>query len=130
MKKLIVLNRPDFKYKPQKVRIGDLRIPVSFFEYGMVSSPEPSQEKKLLLYECFAEIYSPSMKDLEKLKHSETKQAITINIRDSRGEYIPTNKHFVEINDYRYKDVVWNVIDVVHDMTNNAFIKIILGVIS
>lgn len=124
------MNKIEFNYKPKKISTGDLRTPVLFFEYKPKDGPDPGEVEKALLHECHAEIYSPSMKDLEILKSKETKQALTINIRDSKGQYVPTNKHFVEINDYRYKGIVWNVVDVVYDMQDNSFIKLILGAIN
>lgn len=124
------LNKIEFKYKPKQTSSGDLRTPVTFFDYKPKDGPDPEETEKSTLHKCHAEIYSPSMKDLEKLKSSETKQALTIKIRDSKGEYVPSNKHFVEINDYRYRGITWNIIDVVFDMTDNSFIKLILGVIN
>lgn len=123
-------NEIKFKYEPPKVQSGSLRTPVVFFEFAPDDGPDPSESAKKELHNCFAEIYSPSMKDIEKLKAVDTKQAITINIRDTKGEYNPTNKDFVEIKDYRYRDVVWNIIEVRNDLTDNAFITILLGVMS
>lgn len=124
------MNKPQFQYKPPKVKTGDLRTPVKFFEYTPSEGPNPDEEVKLLLHECFAEVYNPSMKDLEKLKTVSTKHAVTINIRDSKGEYVPDNKHFVELLDYRYKGTVWDILDVRYDVQENSFITILLGVTS
>ncbi|MDN6626260.1 MAG: phage head-tail adapter protein [Pisciglobus halotolerans] len=122
------MKKPEFKYTPPKVQSGDLRTPAKFYEYTTSTGPEPDQVEKSLLHECFSEVYNPSMKDLEKLKTANTKHAVTINIRDSKGEYVPTNKHFVELLDYRYKDIVWDVLDVRYDIQDNSFITILLGV--
>lgn len=117
------------KYEPPKVQSGSLRTPVVFFTTTPNNGPEQGADVKTIIHECFSEVYNPSMKDMEKLKTVNTKQAMTINIRDSKGEYVPTNKHSVEIQDYRYKDVVWNVIEVRPDFENNAFITLLLGVL-
>ncbi|EPE8928939.1 phage head-tail adapter protein, partial [Listeria monocytogenes] len=82
-----------FQFKPQKVQSGDLRTPVVFFEYQPVNGPEPGEIEKVNLFECFAEVYKPSMKDLEILHGTGTKEAVTINIRDTKGEYTVSNKH-------------------------------------
>ena len=124
------MNKIEFQYKPRKTNSGDLKTPVAFFDFQASDGPEPDETKILLLHTCYAEIYSPSMKDLELLKSKETKQAITINIRDTKGEYIPNIKHFVEVDDYRYRGLTWNVISVTYDMTDNSFIKLVLGVIN
>lgn len=117
------------KYEPPKVQSGSLRTPVVFFELTPAEGPEQGEDIKRVVHECFAEIYNPSMKDMEKLKTVNTKQAITINIRDTKGEYVPTNKDFVKIQDYRYKDITWNIVEVRPDFENNAFITLLLGVL-
>lgn len=119
--------KPTFQYKAPATNTGDLRTPIVFYKYAPVDSPEPGESKKDILHKCYAEAYNPSMKDLEILKTKETKEAVTIRIRDTFGEYIPTNKHFAEIEDYRYKDKVFNVVEVAPDLKDNRFIKIILG---
>ncbi|MFC0232749.1 phage head-tail adapter protein [Vagococcus entomophilus] len=123
------MGKPSFEYKPPKVQTGSLRTPVSFYRYKPHSGPEPGEEEKEILHICYAEIYNPSMKDREILNSIETTNAVTINIRDTKGEYSPTNKHYVEIDDYRYKNVRWDVLDVRNDFENNAFITVLLGVV-
>lgn len=119
------------KYKKPKITSGDLKTPVIFFASDS-SSPEPNEQGINILYKCFAEIYNPSMKDMEIInsRQKATKEAVTINIRDTKGEFLPTNKHKVQLDDYRYKDTVWEVIAVFPDVKNDAFVKIILGVTS
>ncbi|EJA0902456.1 head-tail adaptor protein [Listeria monocytogenes] len=117
-----------FQFKPPKIQSGDLRTPVAFFEYQPANGPEPGETEKITLFECFAEVYKPSMKDLEILHGTGTKEAVTINIRDTKGEYTVSNKHYVEILDYRYLGKRFNVIDVSPDLQNNRFVNILLVV--
>lgn len=118
-------------YKKPKIDTGDLRTLVSFFEYVSNPSPEPSEDMKKELYQCFALIYNPSMKDMEILTANGTKEGLTIKIRDPQKNYIPSNKHKVVVDDYRYgADKVWEIKDVSFDFEDNAFIKIVLGVSS
>lgn len=121
-------NRPQFEYQPPKVKTGDLRTPVKFYKYQASSGPEPGEEQEELVHSCFAEIYSPSMKDRDVLNTVSTERAVTINIRDTKGEYLPSNKDYVLIDDYRYKDLMWNIVEVRDDFANNAFITILLAV--
>ncbi len=119
-------------YKKPKIVAGELKIPVAFFEYRPSDGLEPTEEKKQELYFCTALAYNPSMKDRDILG---TKEGLTIKIRDPHESYIPTNKHKVEIRDYRYqkKDKsykVWEVVDVALDFEDNRFIKIVLGATS
>ena len=116
------------KYKPPKTDSGDLNTPVSFFEYVPHKGPEPGEEEKEVLFECWAEVYKPSMKDMEILNGKGTNESVTINIRDPYTDYLPTNKHKVELDDYRYKGKIWEIIDVAPDVKNNEFVRIILGI--
>lgn len=116
------------KYKPKEITTGDLKTPVVFFEFKPSKGPEPGDVKKKELFECFSLAYKPSMKDMDIMRATDTKEGLTIKIRDPQQEYQPTNKHFVEIQDYRYKDQIFNIIDVAYDLENNEFIKVILGV--
>lgn len=118
------------KYKPPKIGAGELRTPVSFLGYKPNDGPEPGEEVVENLFRCTCLAYNPSMKDLDILQAKDTKEGLTIKIRDLHQEYIPTNKHKVVIDDYRYKDKVWEIIDVAPDLENNSFVKIILGLIS
>ncbi|KAF1303669.1 phage head-tail adapter protein [Enterococcus sp. JM9B] len=117
-------------YKPPEIGTGDLKTPVSFFEYAPSDGPEPDEVVKKNLYSCTALIYNPSMKDMTILEAKGTKEGVTIKIRDPYLDYVPTNKHKVEIDDYRYVNKKWEIIDVALDFENNAFVKIILGATS
>lgn len=116
-----------FQYKPPDANTGDLRTPVTFYEYQPCAGPEPGEQEKQVLHRCFAEVYSPSMKDIAVMELNGTKEAVTIRIRDTAGEFTPTNKHFAEIHDYRYSDKVLNVVDVRYDLKRNGFTTIVLG---
>lgn len=115
------------KYKPPKTDVGDLNTPISFFGYKPSSGPEPGDEEDELLYKCWAEVYNPSMKDMEIMNSTGTKEAVTISIRDPHGDYLPINEHKAELDDYRYRDKIWEIVSVGPDVKNNNFIKIILG---
>ncbi|MDV2576902.1 hypothetical protein RYX41_11545 [Lactiplantibacillus plantarum] len=63
----------------------------------------------------------------------ESKYGATVKIRDAFGEFDPTTKDTVVIDDRRYLDatgqpIVWDVIQVAPDLENNQFVKIVLGV--
>lgn len=114
-------------YKPKEITTGDMRTPVVFFKYQPPKGPEPGDIEEKELYRCFCLAYNPSMKDMEILKVSDTKEGLTIKIRDPQSDYIPTNKHYVELQDYRYKNQIFDIIDVSYDLEYNEFIKIVLG---
>lgn len=115
------------KFEVPKTNLGDLRTPVEFIEYQS-TSPEPNGiSDPVVLYSCFAEVYNPSMKDIEIMKTNNVDKGITIKIRDPLSDYQPTNNHYVKINDYRYAGVVWNIEDIRHDFHINDYIVLVLG---
>ncbi|MGE6379769.1 phage head-tail adapter protein [Peribacillus muralis] len=135
------------KFNPNKIGSGELRTPVSFYQYAPHNGPEPGEGELVQVYECFAEVYSASMKDIEilnsgreqqQLKFINTKNAVTINIRDSFGEFFPDTEHYAEVQDDRYSKMIdgerkfirFNVIDVRPDLTKNDFITVLLAAIT
>lgn len=117
-------------YKRPEIVAGDLNTPVTFFEFKPSDDPDPGEEEKKELYECTCLAYNPSSKDREILSAKGTKEAITIKIRDPHTDYLPSNKHKAILDDFRYKDKVWDIVDFAPDLENNQFLKIILGVTS
>lgn len=115
------------KYKPPKTGAGELRTPVSFYLKNN-SGPEPNAEIGEPEYECTAEVYKPSMKDLEVMKVNGVKNGITIIIRDPLQHFQPQNDQMVKINDFRYENIIWEVIEVRPDIQNNRLITVLLGV--
>ncbi|MEK5524139.1 phage head completion protein [Heyndrickxia sp. FSL W8-0423] len=114
-----------FKYKPPRVNSGDLRTPVTFYEFAPNEGPEPGEVEKKVLYEAWAKIDSVWMKDLETAKANGTLTDLTITIRDPQMDYIPTNKHYLSIDHPLYKNHRYNVKGVQPDLQNKDFIRII-----
>lgn len=117
-------------YKPKKITAGALNTPVSFFEFKPSDGPEPGEEEKEELYNCSCLVYDPSSKDRVILQSKGTKEAVTIKIRDPYIDYLPNNEHKVILDDFRYKDKVWDIVDHAPDLEHNDFVKIILGITS
>ena len=117
-------------YKRPEIVAGELNTPVTFFEYQPNDGPYPGEEVKTELYACTCLAYNPSSKDREILGAQEAKEGLTIKIRDPYTDYLPRNDHKVVLDDYRYKNKVWDVIDFAPDLENNQFLKIILGATS
>lgn len=119
-----------FKYNPPKTGAGELRTPVLFFEQEN-TSPEPNES--LIdehVFKALAEVYNPSIKDLEIMNVNGVKKGITIKIRDPLTHFLPQPNQIVKIDDFRYKNVLWEVIEVRPDIQDNQFVTILLGVSS
>lgn len=112
------------EYKPPRLRSGDLRIPVTFYEYEEKIGPLPGQKEKKILFECQAKIDGIWLKDLERAKQNGTVSEVTVIIRDPIGSYIPTNKHFIKINDVLYPES-YNINHVQPDVQDRSFINIV-----
>ncbi|MGY3716782.1 phage head-tail adapter protein [Sutcliffiella cohnii] len=117
-----------FKYKPPRVKTGDLRVPVTFYEYAPNEGPEPGEKQEKVLYECFAKIDNVWMKDLEQAKTNGTVEDITITIRDPLDDYIPSNKHFISVDARGYRGKQFNIKSNFPDPQDNAFIKVVGGI--
>ena len=113
-------------FKKQQTGIGELRTPVFFYKVSNFGPRPTDKGMEELLFTCYAEVYNPSMKDLEILRTIEVKSGVTIKIRDPLLDYFPENTHLVRIEDRRYKDVLWQIIDIRPDFD---FITLTLGVV-
>lgn len=116
-----------FEYKEPRVHSGELRTPVIFYENTDSNSPWPGQESKKILYRAWAKIDEVWLRDVEVAKANGTLSDVTITIRDPQAEYIPTNKHFIEIDAREYRGKHYNVKHVQPDLQNHQFINIITG---
>ena len=121
-----------FKYKPPLVRSSDLRTEVQFYEL-MEDEDNPfpvpdGQEPKNILYRCWSMIENVWSKDIEVAKANGTLSDLTLKIRDPQGEFLPRNKHHIEIFAKEYDGIVFNVKEVFPDLQNRGFIKIIAEV--
>lgn len=106
---------------------GEMNQRVEFYEYEANSGREPGEKKRKSLYTCWAKVEEVWMKDLEQARQNETESDLTITIRDSRGHYRPTNKHYVDIKVPEFKDNVYNVKQVFPDLQNRHYIKVKAG---
>lgn len=103
---------------------------VKFFEYKPNEGPEPGEVEKKLYYETWAKIDEVWSKDVEQAKANGSLSDLTITIRDTQGEYLLTNKHYIEIDMLEYKDKRYNVAQVQPDAQARDFIKIIAKLVS
>lgn len=116
----------EFKYRKTRVNNGDLRTPVIFYEYRpKKDSPYPDEMEYEKIYECWTKVDTVWLKDLETAKVNNTISDVTLTIRDTQGEYIPTNKHFLKIDTIEYKDFVYNIDSIQPDLQNRDFITIV-----
>ena len=112
------------EYKPPRHRSSDFRTPVIFYEYEEKSGPTPGQKQKKSLFKCLAKVDGVWLKDLERAKQNGTLSEVTIKIRDPIGSYVPSNKHFVEINDPLYPEP-YNIKHVQPDVQDRSVINIV-----
>lgn len=116
-----------FKYTSPTVGGFNLNTPVTFFEYAPKTGPEPGEDEKRVLFECFANAYAPSSKDVQILdsKGTEVTKSVTIRIRDTAGEYVPTNKQYFELNDPYFSTERYQIQTVSPDPEDRNYIKVI-----
>lgn len=113
-------------YKRKKLQSGDFRTPVIFYTYSN-QGPYPDETEVDELYRCFAQTYSPSMKDLEILDVTNSEVGLSIVIRDPLQSYIPRTKHKVKVEDFRLERDTYNIKDIRLDTPESGFITMVLG---
>ncbi|MEM5014108.1 phage head closure protein [Niallia taxi] len=103
---------------------------ITFYEYVANDGPEPGEKIKSVLYGCWAGIEEVWTKDLELAKANGTLSDLTIKIRDPRGTYRPSNKHYVSIQSPEYAGQHFNIKHVSPDIRNKREIRIVAEVSS
>ncbi|WP_367986219.1 phage head-tail adapter protein [Streptococcus sp. ZY1909104] len=106
---------------------GDLRTPVVFYSATVEEGLDGRDMAFEKVFSTFAEVYNPSMKDLEISKSKGVKASLTLTIRDPLTAYVPKNQHFVEILDHRYAGQKWEILDIRPRFDERFFLTIVLG---
>ncbi|MEK4302399.1 phage head-tail adapter protein [Oceanobacillus sp. FSL W8-0428] len=118
----------EFKYKPPRVHSGQLRTPITFYEYTPNDGPEPGEKQKSVLYECMCKVERVWLKDLELAKSNGTLSDLTITIRDPQADYRPSNQNYLEIDDVDYKGLAYNIVTAQPNLQDRRFIDIVAKV--
>lgn len=114
------------EYRKRQAHAGELRTPVIFYDYRPdKNSPYPDEKEYSKEYECWGKIDRVWMKDMQEAKMHGNESDLTITIRDPLQEFIPNNNHFVKIETFDYKDLVYNVTSTQPDLQHRDFIKVI-----
>ncbi|MBF7022487.1 phage head-tail adapter protein [Staphylococcus kloosii] len=105
----------------QFVTGADMRTPVTFYEMEQGDEFMPGEAVSKIYYQCFANVYPPSQKDLDMTDNKATISMVT---------WFPigleiTNDMYFEIGLPRYKDKQFNITLVEDDTDNHMNIKII-----
>ncbi len=106
---------------------GTMRTLVTFQGEGLDTSPDAREGALIDIFKTYADVYNPSNKDLTILGSQNVKNGVTLKIRDPLSAYQPKNDDKVIIDDPRYSDKVWNILDIQPDFHDRTFLKIILG---
>lgn len=116
------------EYKPPRFRSSDFDTPVTFYEYEEKDGPIPGKKQKKILFDCLAKVDGIWLKDLERAKQNGTLSEVTIIIRNPIGSYIPTNKHFLSVDEGVFKNERYNMNYVQPDVKDSNLINIVAKV--
>ncbi|MCE5038400.1 phage head-tail adapter protein [Staphylococcus auricularis] len=100
---------------------GHMKTPVTFYRAVPNDSPEPGENISEVYYQCFADAYAPSTKDLEMTNNE---AEITLETYYPLGYKITTEMYF-EINLPTYNEQYFNIRNIENDLNNKKSIKII-----
>lgn len=119
-----------FEHRGNKVNSGDLRTPITFYEFAPNQGPEPGESEKRVLYESWARIDKVWMRDLEQAKANGTLEDITVTIRDPGSSFTPMSGYYIGVNDRNFFGKRYNIKSVQPDMKNIGFIVVIAGLVT
>lgn len=106
---------------------GDLRTPITFYEFAPNDGPEPGESETRILYECWAKVEKVWMRDLEQAKSNGTLEDITITIRDPYEDFLPSTEHYIGVNNRTFFNKRYNIKTVQPDMKNIGFVIVVAG---
>ncbi|HEM9634176.1 TPA: phage head-tail adapter protein [Streptococcus agalactiae] len=106
---------------------GDLRTPITFYSACTDDSLDGRDTKLEKMFTTFAEVYNPSIKDIETVTEQNVKAQFTIKLRDPLSAYIPRNDHLVEIQDSRLAKKTYEILNIRPDFVDRDFLVIVLG---
>ena len=112
---------------------GDLRTPVVFYAAQLREGLDGREMAYERVFMTFAEVYNPSMKDVELLRNQNIqggkgiRMGVTIKIRDPLSSFFPDTTHFVELIDQRWAGRKWEVVAVRPSFDERQFLTVVLG---
>ena len=112
------------KFNRPAIQTGEMNKPIQFLEYGVAEGPEVSADDPVVLFECMADVYESSSKDIEANSTVSAANLITVKIRETYGHYIPKTHHKFKINHFNYSGE-YHIINVSPDTRDKGFIKIV-----
>lgn len=120
----------EYKYKKPRIHNGELRTPVTFYEYAPHAGPEPGEVEKSELFTTFAKVDSVWTRDLTQAKATGVMSDVTLFIRETHGEYIPDTKHYLSIEMPEYKNKRYQIKDVAPEPQLRDFVRIVAEVVN
>lgn len=107
--------------------LNDLNTRIQFLGMQPNDGPEAGEEVSGVVYECWASVDTVWMKDREQAKTNGTLEDLNLFIRDTRGTFIPSNTHSINILSPLYEGRVYDVKSVQPDLKDRHFIDIVAG---
>lgn len=128
------------KFKRETTHNGTLNTLVTFKRMKVSDDFYESNQETGETYTSWAEVRDVTFQDLESLKGRFSKNALalesikskaikayaTLKIRDPLTDFQPFNSDTVVINDVRYEDKTWEVIDVQPNFYNRNYLTVYL----
>ncbi len=115
-------------YKRPRVTSGDLRTPVTFYKEAPYDGPLPDADtpgEPIELHKGYAKIDEVYRRDVEQAKANGTLSDLTITIRDTKGQYVPSNTHYFVIDADGYRNQKYEVKGVLPNFQNRDFVDIV-----
>lgn len=105
-------------------RVNLLSDRVAFLE-EVYTGPEVGGGGLEEVYECFCEVYEPSMKDATVLNASTNKQTVTLTIRNAPFAFKPRPHHQFKVKSGFFEGELFNIKTIVPYSNDNSYLKIV-----
>lgn len=112
-------------YKRPKRTAGDINIPVKFLGAKPAPGPYPGETVDTELFRTWASVDEVWTKDIELAKSTGTLTDVTIYIRDPRGDYMPDNRDYFEIDAQGYHGKQYAIEDVKPNLRDRRLVRIV-----
>lgn len=117
------------KFKKPYITTKKLNTMIHFYEYQENEGPEAGVKRKERLYSCWAFVPRWKMTELQEAIANGTEHDVKIFIRETYGQYIPDETHYVEIESPYIKQDL-NIKLVQPDVENEKFLMLTAGVVA
>lgn len=106
-----------------QLNLNSLDYRIAFYSLSY-DGPEAGMSERVKVYECWADVYEPTQKDVQLGNLETSKKSVTLNIRNAQPQFVPHVNQVFEILNGVYKGLVFDIKNVALAKTT-GYIKVV-----